>query len=85
MLMIGTSELAEACYEAWRDWERRYGPLREIPDAWRYLTTNQQRQWRAVAEAAAQKLVEAMGAAPRPEAVADAVARAYRVTHQDQA
>jgi hypothetical protein len=72
-LMIGTTELAKACYAVWRAYEqlhghemarvRSYYAMIEMHRTlvWDHLSNREQQQWRQVAMAAGQKLTGAFG------------------------
>ena len=73
MSMIGTAELAERLYEAWRarmdfvaplsELEWRSGRSRSTRPPWRMLTTVQQDVWMHVADATCRAVADAMDVA----------------------
>jgi hypothetical protein len=72
MLLIGTAELAEACYTAWLNegpmvaietWHVSGERLPATRLPWKELTPADQQPWLAVAEAAAKKLTRWLAAA----------------------
>lgn len=72
MLMIGTAELAERLYEAWRKQmdltkpivsDQHYDGRYEPRSKWVHLDTNHQAVWKNVARELGSVLADAMGAA----------------------